>query len=829
MQLAVEIRGEYVELPTYEVGPENPNPLFTERLGARPYPYRLQNRLTGKRSIRRHEAVILENEYLRLTFLPDFGCRLFSAYDKLLEREVFYRNDCIKPALIAIRGAWISGGVEFNFPIGHAVYTHSRIPHMTRANFDGSASMIFGLTEQMTGMSFTVEVTLVPGEYRFSQHVRLHNGTSEPHRHYWWTNAAVQETPETRMIYPMRRGYQGGETVNWPIHEGVDLSRVTNHRSSCDVFAAETYDEFFGVYHHDRGCGVAHWASQEELPGRKMFFWGQDEMGRLWQQMLTKNAGDYLEIQAGRFATQGDFDILEPNELVEFTEFWIPVAKTEGFVKAHKAGVINVLDGRVAIQLTTSVEGRIVFSDGRTIDQSFEPGEVYWFEAPTDNLTVRIFDGDGLILIYDPVTHEKTQDIIPRARATSPTFGTPEALPYPPLCIEGFQEDMNEAARHWELGEIEDARKIIEAWREAKPPRDPLFDALAQELGCPTPECRADAPGIVQCFAHGDALLKLLEKRTDPQSQVHLGNLLYARGQADGAIERWQKARKAGIRDHIPYRNLALAHWEYASTAYRFMKEASDVCPTDADTLRDLDILAERAEAYEDRPGIAERILEYTPDDSQCLERAIRVFLEVGRLDEAVELLTTKQFFVAELAYQTRILYVRALLMRGTRLFHEGRYEESAADFRRATEYPANLGASRFHDSSDAQAFYLLGLALEKLGRPDEAREAWTKAAEDTPVPETEQAYYVGKARERLGRADAKEAFDVMRPAGDRPDSPQALARWHYLNGDFEEARRVESVDPVKMHNYLESLSHTRSQGRRIPIAVWWTIEAETP
>ena len=834
MPLAVEIRREYIELPTYEVGPENPNPLFTERLGARPYPYRLQNRLTGKRSIQRHEAVILENEYLRLTFLPDFGCRLFSAYDKLLGREVFYRNDCVKPALIAIRGAWISGGIEFNFPHGHAIYTHSRIPHMTRANFDGSASMIFGLTEQMTGMRFTAEVTLVPGEYRFSQHVRLYNGTSEPHRHYWWTNAAVQETPETRMIYPMRRGFKGGETVNWPIHEGVDLSRVTNHRSSCDVFAAETYDEFFGVYHHDRGCGVAHWARQDELPGRKMFFWGQDEMGRLWQRMLTENAGDYLEIQAGRFATQGDFDMLEPNELVEFTEVWIPVGKTEGFVKAHKSGVINVLDGRVAIQLTTSVHGRVILSDGPKIlshfDHSFEPGEVCWFEAPTDNLTVRVFDEDGLILIYDPGTHENTQDIVPRARTASPTFGTLETVPHPPPCIEGFQEDMNEAARHWELGEIEEAGKIIEAWCEAKPPRDPLFEALLQELGCQPPsEYRVDQPGIVQCFAHGDALLKLLERRTDPQSQVHLGNLLYARGRADGAIERWQKAREARIRDHIPYRNLALAHWEDARRAYGFMREASEVCPTDADTLRDLDILAERAEAYQDRPGIAERILEYAPDDSPCLERTIRVFLEVGRLDETVELLTTKQFFVTELAYQTRSLYLRALLMRGTRLFHEGRFEESAADFRKATEYPANLGASRFHDSSDAQAFYLLGLALEKLGRLDKAREAWTKAAEDTPVPETEQACYVGKARERLGRADAKEAFDVIAPAEDKPENPQALARWHYLNGDFEEARRIESVDPVKMHNYLESLSHTRSQGRRIPFAVWWTIEPDLP
>jgi hypothetical protein len=74
-----EIRRETIELPTYEALPENPNPWFMKRLGAHPYPYRLQNRLTGARAIHSYEAVILENEYLRLMFLPDFGCRLWFA------------------------------------------------------------------------------------------------------------------------------------------------------------------------------------------------------------------------------------------------------------------------------------------------------------------------------------------------------------------------------------------------------------------------------------------------------------------------------------------------------------------------------------------------------------------------------------------------------------------------------------------------------------------------------------------------------------------------------------------------------------------------------
>jgi tetratricopeptide (TPR) repeat protein len=215
--------------------------------------------------------------------------------------------------------------------------------------------------------------------------------------------------------------------------------------------------------------------------------------------------------------------------------------------------------------------------------------------------------------------------------------------------------------------------------------------------------------------------------------------------------------------------------------------------------------------------------------------RAIKVFLETSRLDEAVDLLLSKRFFVAELEFGTRILYVRALLMRGSREFASGNFEAAAQDFRRATEYPDNLGASRFHDSADAQAWYLLGLALERLGRMEEARAAWETSAADTPVRGTEQAYYVAMSRKLLVRTDADDAFDLIIPdAAEPPKTEQEKARRHYLTAlaasdestaqeHFRAAMTIERTDPVKMHNHLDALAFTRVDGRRHPIAVWWT------
>src|SRR5690349_12935661 len=61
-------------LPTYELGPPNPYPalLDWQRRKWRPvYPYPFLDALTNKRTEKTYKAVYLENEYLRVTVLPE--------------------------------------------------------------------------------------------------------------------------------------------------------------------------------------------------------------------------------------------------------------------------------------------------------------------------------------------------------------------------------------------------------------------------------------------------------------------------------------------------------------------------------------------------------------------------------------------------------------------------------------------------------------------------------------------------------------------------------------------------------------------------------------
>src|SRR3990170_1464934 len=103
------------------------------------YPYTMQDHLSRTKQDRTYKALFLENEYLKVTCLPELGGRLHSVFDKTQGKEMFHYNSVIKPGMIAMRGAWISGGVEWNAgPQGHTVTILSPVDALIGTGKDGS-------------------------------------------------------------------------------------------------------------------------------------------------------------------------------------------------------------------------------------------------------------------------------------------------------------------------------------------------------------------------------------------------------------------------------------------------------------------------------------------------------------------------------------------------------------------------------------------------------------------------------------------------------------------------------------------------------------------
>ncbi len=184
----VAVRGQVkawetaIVLPTYEVGPAEPDPIFYSGRayqGAKGpiYPYALLDRLTDAKRDRSYRILYLENKYVRIGVLPEIGGRIFEAVDKTNGYDFVYRQHVIKPALIGMLGAWISGGVEWNIPHHHRATTFMPVDSSLETSADGSATIWVGEIELRHRMKWLVGLTLRPDSSVLEVTIRLFNRT----------------------------------------------------------------------------------------------------------------------------------------------------------------------------------------------------------------------------------------------------------------------------------------------------------------------------------------------------------------------------------------------------------------------------------------------------------------------------------------------------------------------------------------------------------------------------------------------------------------------------------------------------------------------------
>jgi tetratricopeptide (TPR) repeat protein len=535
-------------IPTYDEGPPDINPPFDLfQSGRFNYPYTMRENLTDRRRDRVWRTLNLENEYLKVSVLPDLGGRLWRCIDKVNGKPMFYANPSLKFAQVAYRGAWATFGIEFNFPVSHNWVTSSPVDHALVRNRDGSASIVVANVDLVYGMQWRVALTLQPGRAVLEQATTLYNRSDVRHRFYWWTNAAVEAWDDSELVYPMEFTASHGFTSvdTWPIDaSGVDLSRPGNHRSGpVSLFSYGSREPFMGIYHPHTHAGVVHYSDPADLPAKKVWSWGVDADGLDWRRALSDNGSAEVEIQAGLFRNQETYAFLEPQEQIHFTEFWMPVRELGGITRATPAATLRLtrepLAGHRAVtlglQVNEAVEGgRLVLRDGgRTLSDeplSLRPDETLLkaFPAlpPEPLYTVDVIDASGRVLLSHT---EGRLDVVPR---DSVTVGpqVPRRMPPPEARTEG---DFVELGRSQELeGRLLRAYATYDEGLRRFPGCFELLKASGR-LGVGLK--RGDEAEVRLTSA-------LSQVSNDGEVLYALGLVFRAAGREDRAREAWEKA-----------------------------------------------------------------------------------------------------------------------------------------------------------------------------------------------------------------------------------------------------------------------------------------------
>jgi tetratricopeptide (TPR) repeat protein len=331
-----------LQLPTYAEGEPDPIPelvaLTTDEHANYPYPNRSQVSAAAKdRSMVAWRTLNLENEYLFCRILPDLGGHIYNCRDKLNDREMFYMDPAINKALIGLRGAGISTGVEPNFPATHNRASVSPLNFAMRSEAGGAASVIVSDTDRVTGMQWRVEYRLQPASAMFEQRMTFYNPTPVRKPYLWWNNAAIAwDDPGIRYIFPTNLVVShGGTTIEaWPVSStGVDISAVDQDRSEAAWFAYQCHEPFMGIYKPKFRSGVAHYADATVVTGKKLWIMGLDQVDS-YRGRLNDGGNVYVEMQAGAFQDQETYEFLGPEQSRAFTEYWIPFRGMSGLTRA---------------------------------------------------------------------------------------------------------------------------------------------------------------------------------------------------------------------------------------------------------------------------------------------------------------------------------------------------------------------------------------------------------------------------------------------------------------------------------------------------------------
>lgn len=364
----VTLRREQTVIPTYPVGEAEKLPYFYQLRNYQNargdiYPLAMSESIGDEKEDRAYDRYVLENEYLRVSTLPELGGRVYEGYDKAGDYDFVYKNRVIKPALIGLCGPWISGGIEFNWPQHHRPTTFGPTDAVAEENEDGSKTVWMGEIDPKSSMKSMVGVTVCPGKSYLKVKVKLFNRTPFVQTFHWWANLAVAVNDAYRVIFPPDIDYVTSHykpfvlplqrTAGDPAlaaGQEEDISWYRNVHTPASYFIFNSNYSFMGGYDYEKQRGTVHIADRHISPGKKFYTWGNGVFGDVWQKNLTDEDGPYIEIMTGVYTdNQPDFSWLLPYESKEFEQVWYGVQELPDLKNAGVDGAVSLrLEGTKA-------------------------------------------------------------------------------------------------------------------------------------------------------------------------------------------------------------------------------------------------------------------------------------------------------------------------------------------------------------------------------------------------------------------------------------------------------------------------------------------------
>lgn len=465
----VSILKNKITIPTYVPPKANIQPMFFENkpyqgASGKLYPLPYSDRISDEKTDVDYEAYTLENQYIKTVVLPELGGKILRGYDKVGDYDFIYYNEVVKPALVGLAGAWISGGIEFNWPQHHRPTTFMPLEAAMEEDKDGGKTVWVGEVEPFNRMKGMAGITVDKDRSYIKAKVRVYNRTNQPQPFMWWANLAVPVNDDYVTVFPPDcewvNDHDRRAVLEWPIAKGVyntarpydfgdgtDISKYSAIKvpSSYLISQDQSDMDFIAGYDNSKKKGIATVANHHISPGKKMWHWGKGDFGDMWCSNLTDENGPYIELMTGVYTdNQPDFTWIAPYESREFEQYWYPIrdigepkcATIDAALNLEKQDDsifigINVTGSFSNSKLVLKQNGKVI--DEETLDLSPEKAFIKTIPANKvdfENLKVELLSSDNKVLVeYTPYKRGQKTPITPRQPVKRPSeYETVEEL-----------------------------------------------------------------------------------------------------------------------------------------------------------------------------------------------------------------------------------------------------------------------------------------------------------------------------------------------------------------------------------------------------------------
>jgi hypothetical protein len=334
---------------------------------------------------------VLENRYLKVTLLPEFGGRILSIIYKPTGHEQLYRTEVgvpygIKAGNFYYDWLMVYGGIFPTFPDpehGRAWLKPWDFKVLKQSDAEVTVSMSFKddleysaaparFSRGSTGMEASYHVTLRAGRAALDARVVLKNPHNKAVPYEYWTCATLApgsdpSTPRTTGGAEIIAPIQAYSTPRWSANlsdgdarAGADRSRFEKLRHFRNwptmgiAYAAPDMQgrNFWGVINHDNEEGIIRIADNTVTPGLKMWTWGFPSFTNETDARKDPNPQrPYIELWAGvsdQFFHSASLPALGE---VSVTETYSPTVGMNNVTHANESILINLAAEGSAVNL----------------------------------------------------------------------------------------------------------------------------------------------------------------------------------------------------------------------------------------------------------------------------------------------------------------------------------------------------------------------------------------------------------------------------------------------------------------------------------------------